>query len=382
MSKTEYLLEYQLKNQINEFNNKSNYKEELQEELNKLNENNKDFNQYNLLHYIDKPDELKKYTKNQTEINNLEDKINEIDNHSEEINFFEKSYEYLYNYMDKDNMNMEFNNNILKKHEMLNSIDKTNNNNLLGFFNKQKVKQNDQANIKYLIIKEYNNFINNNLSIYTPNICPQCNQELFIDYTNGYVYCNICGMISKNMINTVNYEQEVNNEKQNYPYKRLNHFIEWLNQFQGKETINTPEYVYNDIIKELEKINITDKKDITIPVIKNILRKLNYQKYYDHISFIITKITGNHPPLLDRATEEYLKVLFKKIEKSFNKVCPSNRNNFLSYSYVLNKIFQLHGNNNMSEYFPLLKSRDKLKYQDEIWKKICEDLNWVFYPSL
>ena len=96
----------------------------------------------------------------------------------------------------------------------------------------------------------------------------------------------------------------------------------------------------------------------------------------------MTKITGKHPPLLDHTTEEYLKVLFKKIEKSFNKVCPSNRNNFLSYSYVLNKIFQLHGKTDMAEYFPLLKSREKLKYQDEIWKKICEDLGWVFYPSL
>jgi hypothetical protein len=30
----------------------------------------------------------------------------------------------------------------------------------------------------------------------------------------------------------------------------------------------------------------------------------------------------------------------------------------------------------------LLKSRDKLKIQDKIWEKICEELDWPFYPSI
>ena len=32
--------------------------------------------------------------------------------------------------------------------------------------------------------------------------------------------------------------------------------------------------------------------------------------------------------------------------------------------------------------FPLLKSRDKLRTPDQIWKQICEDLHWEFYPSI
>lgn len=33
-------------------------------------------------------------------------------------------------------------------------------------------------------------------------------------------------------------------------------------------------------------------------------------------------------------------------------------------------------------FFPLLKSNDKLYAQDQIWKKICRDLQWEFIPSL
>ena len=34
------------------------------------------------------------------------------------------------------------------------------------------------------------------------------------------------------------------------------------------------------------------------------------------------------------------------------------------------------------EYFPLLKSREKLQQQDVIWKKICQELEWQYIPSL
>ena len=33
-------------------------------------------------------------------------------------------------------------------------------------------------------------------------------------------------------------------------------------------------------------------------------------------------------------------------------------------------------------YFPMLKDRDKRIEQDDIWKKICQELNWPFIPTL
>ena len=33
-------------------------------------------------------------------------------------------------------------------------------------------------------------------------------------------------------------------------------------------------------------------------------------------------------------------------------------------------------------YFPMLKDREKRIEQDEIWKKICEELNWEFVPTI
>ena len=74
--------------------------------------------------------------------------------------------------------------------------------------------------------------------------------------------------------------------------------------------------------------------------------------------------------------------MFDKIQEPFEKHCPKDRINFLSYSYVLHKFFQLLGFDEFVLNFPLLKSRQKLRIQDEIWKKICAVCGWEFYPSV
>ena len=63
------------------------------------------------------------------------------------------------------------------------------------------------------------------------------------------------------------------------------------------------------------------------------------------------------------------------------KYCPPTRKNFLSYAYVLHKFCQLLEYDNLLSYFPLLKSREKLQQQDEIWKNICKELKWEYIPS-
>jgi hypothetical protein len=37
--------------------------------------------------------------------------------------------------------------------------------------------------------------------------------------------------------------------------------------------------------------------------------------------------------------------------------------------------------NEHAKYFNLLKSKEKLREQDFIWKKICTDMQWKFHSS-
>lgn len=116
--------------------------------------------------------------------------------------------------------------------------------------------------------------------------------------------------------------------------------------------------------------------------IKTIFKKLGLNEYYEHIPYIKSEITGKPAPTINRETEEKLKKMFEQIQEPFEKHCPTVRINFLSYSYVLHKFCQLLELDEFIKCFPLLKSRQKLRIQDLIWKGICSDLKWQFYPSV
>ena len=93
-------------------------------------------------------------------------------------------------------------------------------------------------------------------------------------------------------------------------------------------------------------------------------------------------MNGIKPPNMPQQLEETLRIMFKDIQKPFDDNCPTERKNFLSYSYVLYKFCELLSEDEYLQYFPLLKSKEKLYHQDVIWKKICYDLRWEYIPTV
>ena len=56
--------------------------------------------------------------------------------------------------------------------------------------------------------------------------------------------CQLCGVVEEVILD------EDRQIKDYSPYKRINHFREWLNQFQAKQSPDIPECVFKDIIFE------------------------------------------------------------------------------------------------------------------------------------
>lgn len=116
--------------------------------------------------------------------------------------------------------------------------------------------------------------------------------------------------------------------------------------------------------------------------IREILKTLKINKYYEHTPHIINRLNGMPMPHLTPELEEKMRSMFKQIQVPFLRHAPSSRKNFLSYSYVLHKMSQLLGYDEYLPYLPLLRARDKMVVMDQIWKKICDDLGWGFIPSI
>jgi|UniRef100_A0A6C0CBT2 hypothetical protein len=214
-------------------------------------------------------------------------------------------------------------------------------------------------------------------------ICKNCKNQMTCLQHDAIIICNICGYQELLLV-----EQNRPILKQNtkdtshFSYKRINHFREWCNQVQGKESTDIPDEIFEKILTEIKKEKIMDTKTITYNKMRDILKRLRINKYYEHINYIINRINGIPTPQFSQELEDKLCNMFRNIQAPFLKHCPKDRKNFLSYSYVLYKFFQILGLNEYLKYFPLLKSREKLYVQDQIWKKICIELNYEIIPSL
>lgn len=215
--------------------------------------------------------------------------------------------------------------------------------------------------------------------------CKHCNQVRTIVNSDGKAICTNCAVEEKVIVDNgrPTYKESKENKESNcqFKYKKINHFNEWMNQLQGKESTYIPDYVYTRLKDQIAKDSIADYKTLTNPQVRGYLKKLKLSKYYEHIPYILNHIGGPPPPVLSTQTEERLRNMFRDILEPFNKYCPEDRSNFLNYSYVFHKFFELLEMDNMLEYCPLLKSRTKLEQMDQIFQRICADLKWKFYPS-
>lgn len=217
-----------------------------------------------------------------------------------------------------------------------------------------------------------------------PDFCGQCKVAREEDTQEGMLICPSCGSEEYQMVVSDHPSfGEQPNERSNYAYKKMNHLVEILNQFQAKESTIIPEEVMAEIRVELKKRRIADLSELNEIGLRDILKKLGRSKYYEHMTHILCRLNGKPPPTtLTPEMEAKICTMFQEILAPFVLFCPDDRINLLSYPYILYKMFELLELDEHKSYFSLLKSRDRLIEHDHVWKQICEYLQWEFIPSV
>lgn len=355
-------------NQINNIKNNLNVKDNLKKQIELLE------NDINLENNLDTKINL------QNNLLDLKNKFNKY-NSNEHIDYYLDNGLLLSDYYDNTSKFTE-NNNIKKE-------DKKEKKTILHFFEKNNDnnetlnKSDNYDNIINNYMSNINDEYINNIDLNGINICKNCNNKLIMSFISSEIVCDKCGFTEKICANLDgNSYKDPIRESTYFVYKRINHFNEHLSTFQAKETTDIPSHIYESIIKFLKKDKNFNIDNINHKIIKNALKTLKFNKYYEHIPHIINMITGKKTPILTRENEEQLRIMFKDIQTPFHNNCPSDRKNFLSYNYVLHKFCELLELDHLLIHFPLLKSREKLREQDKIWKNICKDLKWEYIPSI
>jgi len=309
------------------------------------------------------------------------DKLAEITNEikqmkSRKIDYFLDNSKYIFDYFE-NKKDISTGNAVTNKNKMLESFFKLNTHNSSSMIE----SKNNNIFQKYLSnIDE--TFLDINAFLRPTDVCQSCFKgELIPMDDEGVLICNVCSK---------NFQYLIENEKPSYKeppkevcfyaYKKINHFKEILAQFQGKETTQIPAEVIENLKHQIKKERIEYSK-LTYYKTKEILKKLGYNKYYEHINFIKDKL-GIKPPIISQELEETLCNFFMEIQYPYAKHCPDYRVNFLHYYYVLYKLFELLDETQYLPEIPMLKDREKLIEQDTIWKKICEELDWEFIATI
>jgi hypothetical protein len=257
------------------------------------------------------------------------------------------------------------------------------------------IESNEQETInKYE--KEMNNILYNDYTndedIYHENYlnCLKCNYLL--QESKEGDFCLNCGLVSKNKNFQIT-QKEINKNgytlSKKIKYTKKNHLLSKLKNFQSHFKKNVPDNVYMDIVEELNKQRIKDYSKLKPQHVKEILKKLKYNTYYDACVHILNKLNNRQSFVLPVALQEQIYNMFSKVENIWSKYKLDNKKSNLPFDYILNKFFQMLNLEEYANLFPMLKSRSRIREHDFVFKKVIEELqqtddsfNWIFLPSL
>jgi len=334
-------------------------------------------------------EELSKLKKNEIDkIMELKDEIKDCKLRIKRLKIEKKTYllensKYVFQYFEQ-------------KKNISNGLGSQNTNALNSFF---KVKsttpeasdtQSTQYNQSKAFYQNYWKNVNNSVLnihdfVVAADVCAVCHEgELIPQDEEGILICNNdkCGNYVSYIVDSSKpANKEPPSEVSYTAYIRLNHFKEILSQFQAKETTQIPDEVIQSIKDRIKKERIKDYKEINYDKMREILRKLGLNKYFEHIQYINSTL-GIKPPIMNEELHETLCVLFIEIQKPWAVHCPASRTNFFNYTYTLYQLCTLLDQLQYLPYIPMMKDREKQLDQDMIWKKVCHDLDWEFFPTV
>jgi len=194
--------------------------------------------------------------------------------------------------------------------------------------------------------------------------CPDCKSDKLLvdDYEN--IICRECG----NYISSYGNFKIITN-----CYDKIGHLINSLAQQKIKKNKQLTQENYEEIIKKLKTMNISELKPKDV---RRTLKNMGYNKYYSYVPKIYSEISGESVPQLTDSEKRHIYTIFREVEDIWEKyVKPKGRKNFISYKFIIRQILEYLGYTKYLDYYYYSEDQDKLQLLQYYWNKIVEILN-------
>lgn len=159
-------------------------------------------------------------------------------------------------------------------------------------------------------------------------------------------------------------------------YRRIHHYNERIIQFLCMDS--PPPAAVMAVVRAW----FAQRPTVTICKhrIREALRQVQESKYAEKWISIYCVLTGTPRPYIDGAVVDRMRSSFVGIEVSFLRHRPPGRKSMLNYNFVFVRQLQRFGQLDHFKYFPMLKSKNKVRFLDAVWKRIVPDLGWEYMP--
>lgn len=207
-------------------------------------------------------------------------------------------------------------------------------------------------------------------------LCVSCGYSHFTHNNTGANepgarVCNQCGAVQPGSI-IFEYMYGRNIPTRTSNYKRIHHWHERISQLMLMESQIPAEHMVAIAEKLLDGSTTVLSKDS----IRAVLRPLGLQVYIEKWLQIIERCTGVLPPCPGPVVLNQLDALFLDLQRPFTAHKLEGRRNFLNYNYVFCRLFQRMNCTKFCMFFPLIRSKTKLKALDEMWAAMAKSLGW------
>lgn len=187
--------------------------------------------------------------------------------------------------------------------------------------------------------------------------------------------CRDCGAVQTEGFGQLD-ESYYTSNRTTSNYKRIHHWHERISQFLLCESAIPNEH----FLQIAERLCDGSHPIVNKDVIRGVLRSLNMQIYIEKWLQIIQRITQVEPPKPGGELLRTLDDMFQELQTPFTNYKADKRKNFLNYNYVFCRLFQKIDCSQFSMFFPLIKSRAKLKVLDEMWAQMVSAVGWPITP--
>lgn len=220
--------------------------------------------------------------------------------------------------------------------------------------------------------------------------CARCLVPLVANHREGILTCPSCGVIRAGGFG-LGYKQSFPewsaSTRTAAPYERLSHFKEFIARLEGSEKTEVPHYIINLVLQYCKSYDINPQLEpdrVTYAFLRNCLQQNDKSNFFKNISQIRSIVCRTEPLRFTEEQKSQLEGIFNRIQAPFSRH-QGRRKNFLSYSYTIYKCCELLQYYEFMPYLSLLKAPQNLEAADNLWRKICEDLddpNFPFIPTV